>query len=229
MRSIVRSENDDLCTIWCVPAMSAERFTPEDLDAFLEAHPTPAGTIAPHTYLNATVTVSERYARVGDRICPQWIEVVAEGSADEPTFTSRVEVIDGEPCVVSLTFEKRSLAEREVRQTDLRSVEVSAMVLLLAGFSLVLERDIDGSVRAIPGTEDVERALTELRSERRNRRLTRTFLGEVADVYRENFNGTPAQAVADKYHVSLRTASKWIHEARATGLLPPTTRGKKRA
>ena len=53
-------------------------------------------------------------------------------------------------------------------------------------------------------------------------------LQEVAQIYRVNLEGNPTQAVAEVGRYSQRTAIRRIQMARERGLLPPTTRGKKK-
>lgn len=48
---------------------------------------------------------------------------------------------------------------------------------------------------------------------------------EVADVYLAA-GSKPTKAVADKMHVSVSTAGKWVERCRAMGLIPPTSQGK---
>ena len=51
----------------------------------------------------------------------------------------------------------------------------------------------------------------------------------MAQVYRENINGTPTKAVGETFNVQSRMASKYVEAARQRGYLPRTERGKKKA
>lgn len=63
------------------------------------------------------------------------------------------------------------------------------------------------------------------------RRSDRERLDEVVRVYRAAFNDhrPPTKAVAEHFNVSRGTASAWVAQARASGLLPPTSPGAPQA
>jgi hypothetical protein len=64
----------------------------------------------------------------------------------------------------------------------------------------------------------------------RSRGATPGELQLVADVYRANIDGNPTRAVKeDLGYASDRTAARRVERARAAGLLPPTTPGKRKA
>lgn len=52
------------------------------------------------------------------------------------------------------------------------------------------------------------------------------FYGRVADAYRQAGGATPILALAAAAGVKRGTASRWVHEARRRGYLPPTTPGR---
>jgi hypothetical protein len=59
--------------------------------------------------------------------------------------------------------------------------------------------------------------------------VTRSELEGVARVYREHLATTPTQAVQLAGGYSERTAARRTQQARAAGLLPKTTPGKRKA
>jgi hypothetical protein len=150
-----------------------------------------------------------------------------------------VELRNGVPQCVALGF-KSGDADREIRQSDLRSIELNAFVIdLIAGRSLGIERDKDNPrlVRlrlpvAEPGgfPTNVARRLVE--RQRRGpglREITPALLQRVAEVYRANIDHAPTEAVAKTFGVKSRMASTYVQRARAAGYLPPTKQGKKQA
>jgi len=98
----------------------------------------------------------------------------------------------------------------------------------------VVEDNPDGTVASIevPFGASHESAVTVLHDARKGhgaRRLTPALLAEVAQVYRARIDDRPTAAVAAAFGVAHRTAALYVQRAREAGLLPPTTRGKKRA
>jgi hypothetical protein len=72
------------------------------------------------------------------------------------------------------------------------------------------------------------RTVREARSRSRGK-VTRAELEEVAKVYREFVGSTPTRAVQLAGSYSERTAARRVQQARAAGLLPRTTPGKRKA
>lgn len=67
------------------------------------------------------------------------------------------------------------------------------------------------------------------RRPREYRQITdNSFLKSVAEVYRDNFDGTPRKAVAQHFGVTDRVASTYIGKARSKGFLSPTKQGQKK-
>lgn len=91
----------------------------------------------------------------------------------------------------------------------------------------------DGPVRSVtikPSSQFREDVFREM-ARRRNARHTDEHYRQVAEVYRQaEQEGRPVQrAVADAMVVEIPTAARLISEARKRGLLPPTTKGRKKA
>jgi hypothetical protein len=74
----------------------------------------------------------------------------------------------------------------------------------------------------------LERDLYEARASRRGE-VTHAELKEVASVYREHLDASPTRAVSLLLGYSERTAARRVQQARAAGLLPATTPGKRKA
>jgi len=73
-----------------------------------------------------------------------------------------------------------------------------------------------------------QRAVYEARKARRGA-VTRADLERVAEVYRENVSSSPTRAVSEYLGYTARTAARRVQQARDAGLLPKTSKGKRRA
>ncbi len=62
--------------------------------------------------------------------------------------------------------------------------------------------------------------------EGRKRKITDELLREVAEVYRDNLERNPTQAVADRFDKSHRTAALYVQHARDKGFLGAAIKGK---
>jgi hypothetical protein len=60
-------------------------------------------------------------------------------------------------------------------------------------------------------------------------KVTDKRLREVAELYRDNVDDGPWQAIMDRFGVSESTAGRYVLLARKAGYLPPTKPGKKNA
>lgn len=174
------------------------------------------------------VTLSSRYVGVGDVLVPETMVISTPGDASTPSVRARVEVRDGAPRVVSIAFESGP-ADGEVRQSHLRSVEVSALLEFHGGMAMKIEDTDDGAVVSFGERLDGAAVARTIRNERSRRRLTRAFLEQVAEVYRANIDHAPTRAVRERFYVSERAASGYVAAARDAGLLPPTSQGRKNA
>jgi hypothetical protein len=117
---------------------------------------------------------------------------------------------------------------REVRSSDLRGVEVEALIeAIVPLFTLDGAWHEDGSFEGVEYLADSDsehfrkarRAVQQVRRSAR-RRVTPELLGKVAEVYRDNPE-RPAESVELAFGVSARTAFRYIAEARERGLLEP--------
>lgn len=174
--------------------------------------------------------VSGEFLVVGSRYLPTWLELELEGY-DEPNTFGRVEVRDGAPRVVQFGFISRE-GQREIRQKDLREVQVGAVIEdVYAGFVIEV-RDGKGISNWPPDTDhdrSVRDFLYASRLDKGKRPVTAELLVQVANVYRANIDKAPTEAVARTFGVKSRMASNYVQRARERGLLPPTSQGKKKA
>jgi len=118
-------------------------------------------------------------------------------------------------------------AGRGIRVSDLEAIDLTGWVVdVLTECAWRYDRDgvRVSAARSADARRAIERAQRQTRSQ-----VTPELLEHVASVYRANINGAPTQAVADALGKSLRQAARYVDEARAAALLPPTTQGKRRA
>ncbi|MBF6328513.1 hypothetical protein [Nocardia transvalensis] len=165
---------------------------------------------------------------------PTWLELRLHGY-DEPDTFARVELRDGIPRLVELSW-KAGSGQSEVRQKHLRETDVSIVVEdLYPGFVFYVDPEAQTVYSPAPppdGGESlvylVNRKLIEQRRTG-NRRITTALLEQVAEVYRSNIDHAPTAAVARVFGVKSSMASRYVAEARKRGFLPPTKQGKKNA
>jgi hypothetical protein len=168
---------------------------------------------------------------------PTWIEWTDHGY-DSPDLFARIEVRDGKPEVVRLEWSANQY-QREIRQRDLRAMEIGGLVeVLYAGLTFQADSVTGAAERGLGSTEGgdhppafyaAQRFIERQRRPEGYRSITPELLKAVAEVYSHNVNGAPTAAVAKAFNVKSRMASRYVDRARQAGLLPPTTQGKKRA
>ncbi len=167
---------------------------------------------------------SDDMAGVGDHLAPTWAVFELPADAASPGVHVRIEVRNGAPRVVSI--EVAADERGEIRQGDVRAIDIDEMIRWYSALAMRLEETDEGGARIVVASATAEATMTRARAKRR---LSRSFLADVADVYRENLASAPTKAVQDRFLVSPRTASGYVQAARREGLLPPTTRGRKQA
>ncbi len=181
--------------------------------------------------------VSMQHVEFGDYWIPRTIEVSVNGAVNggaDPELYARVEVHDD---AVPRLKELRLTAtdpESRIRQSDLREVSVRLLEEDLVAWRTLrpVDRIDDEFNHVVQFPEDEAghlRFIARRRAGRTSRDVTPELLGRVAEVYRKNITGHPAKAVRQQFQVSPRMAAEYISRARKRGLLPPTTRGKKKA
>jgi hypothetical protein len=169
---------------------------------------------------------------------------IKTGGEGEPEVYARVDVDENGSKLTELCFVNTDPDARGIRQSDLREVEVSALLedfvaMFTTGYRLVpytSERGVDTYKLEIYGGQlkngQMDPAfLTVAHGLRRGRKrdITPALLERVADIYRANIRNAPTKAVEHHFHVSQRMAAEYVSRARRAGLLPTTRRGKKQA
>ena len=172
---------------------------------------------------------------MGNTVVPARATWTHTGAAGEPDATVRFELRDGRPECVEVVIRARPDG-REVRTTDLASIHLDGLVSAVIGH-FGLRQDDDGGWRLVdgeaysgkpPGGSERVQAVREV-DRARSVRVTRAELEEVARIYREHRDGHPIQAVkALRGYSSERTAARRVKAAEHAGLLPKTTKGKRR-
>jgi hypothetical protein len=165
---------------------------------------------------------------VGNRVMPRKIDAAIKGGQDEPDVEMTIEVRQGIPVCTSVRFASRADGP-EVRVRDLKSVPILDWAdEIVAACSWV--RMESGGIMQVGGKEARTRARRDIARARVGRpRVSSEHLEKVAKVYREHSDDRPTYAVQRAFGGSYRTAARDIERARAAGLLPPTTPGKKKA
>ena len=172
--------------------------------------------------------VSTEFAVVDGRRMPLWLEVESLTGAEnlgEPMWFARVELRDSAPKIVNFGFQS-STGQREIKWSDFQRTR-SAVYIFYAAFCADLGPDGEPVYRV---DQDSEKRIADFIEQRRTgrRRLKTDDYKHAAQVYRDNFEDTPTQAVADAFDVGIRRAGDIVAECRRRGFLPKTKQGKKK-
>lgn len=159
---------------------------------------------------------------IGDRWVPNTIEVDFPGADGGVSLYMLIEVVDGVPRCTELTL-KRVDEGREVRQKDLRAIELDSWIeAFVARCSDQLQTSEDGQVSAIHRGDEREviDGMKTIREVRRGSRraMTDARKRRVADVYNARESGR-IEAVEAAFAVSRSTAIRYIKAARDAGLI----------
>lgn len=163
--------------------------------------------------------------KVGDRQLPAEIEVNFPGAPGNPSLTMKLVVRQGVPICSELTLRADDNAEVRTRHLKLIRVEDWLEYIVAVCATMLGETKIrmpDEPDRETLGTVRKARAST-------RRTVTPEMLAKVADIYREHFDDRPTEAVQRAFGLTQRTAARYVQRCRAEGLLPETTKGKKKA
>jgi hypothetical protein len=185
------------------------------------------------------LSISDVFVLVEDRLVPEWVNFKLIRGLGDPIIIGRIEIRSDVPQCVKLALIADNRG-REIRQSDLRAIEINSLVIdLMAVFSIHVDQsDPDVTVfrGGAPGTDGPGGTYTAARRfmERQRkgpglRDITPELLERVAEVYRANIDHAPTEAVAKTFGVKSRMASTYVQRARAAGFLPPTKQGKKQA
>jgi hypothetical protein len=138
----------------------------------------------------------------------------------------RIVVQDGIPVCSELSL--RADRTTEVRARDLAGIRIEDWVEYITAACSEFFTVRDGKI----GVRDPDQAtIGTVRDARAGtrRRVTPELLSKVADIYREHFDDRPTEAVQRAFGLTQRTAARYVERCRAEGLLPATTKGKKKA
>jgi hypothetical protein len=173
---------------------------------------------------------------LGKHLMPAQALLVIEGEDQEPDAAVSFEFRDGRPEVTKVVVAAKPDG-RGVRTADLRAFaldELSIDVVTRLGLRHFSRADPE-DIRMADPERDYRHLGREVREARSTRRgaLTQKELKEVARIYREHLqefpSGKPTHAVERAFGYSARTAARRVQQARAAGLLPKTTPGKRKA
>jgi hypothetical protein len=173
--------------------------------------------------------------RLGNFIVPARVAYSYEGKRGEPDIKATFEIHDGRPECMEFTItakrDGRGLRTADLRVFDLTEMAVGAFLM----FATVPRpsQDEPDAVLLFPPRDEAEvrraeRDIYEARAARRGA-VTRAELEEVARIYRKHIKASPTKAVEMVLGYPPRTAARRVEQARAAGLLPKTTQGKRKA
>lgn len=173
-----------------------------------------------------TIRLAKRMVGVEDRLVPEWAELTNEADEETAGAFVRAEVRNGAPEITEVRLWTAPGAS--ITRALVREFELDVVLRALAAFSFLVNEE--GTFAATPEDDAEEESALEdlLRATRRRRyrRVTPALLERVAQIYRDNLDHAPTEAVRKHFVVSMRTASEYVQRARAEGFLPPTTQGK---
>lgn len=170
------------------------------------------------------------YVALGDRHFPEWLEIELFGF-DEPNSFARVELRNEVPRLVEVAW-RASPGSREIMPKDLRDNDLSSIIDFYSTFAIIVDHDERLVKVSYEPDDEVAKQAREFVLTRRSgqkRRITGTFLQEVAAVYRDNIGHAPTAAVARRFGVKHRQATDYVKQARDRGFLPPTKQGRAQA
>jgi hypothetical protein len=162
-------------------------------------------------------------------LLPRSFEACFPDDSGAPELHLRIEMRSGIPQVRQLLL-LCPPGDREVRQSDLRSVDVEYFLGIAcqqAKVKVTEELEGGGIMVTDYGTDaDLARVAKAVSRARRNtrRKISDDRLPEVAKVYQAN-PGRGTAAVAEHFHLPLRTASLYVKRVREAGLLKEGTDG----
>jgi hypothetical protein len=179
--------------------------------------------------------------RLGEAVVPRRVVYSHTSEGGEPDLKMYFEVRDGRPECTGIVFTAKP-GGRGLRTADLRVFNLDAITRnVFAQVAVVHNRTNPFDGTPVPddtillhGPRDeaefrrLERDIYEARAARRGA-VSRAELEEVAQVYREHVASSPTRMVAMLCGYSERTAARRVQQARAAGLLPKTTPGKRKA
>lgn len=173
--------------------------------------------------------VSKAFSVIDGKRMPAWLEIegaVNDENIDQPLWGARIELRDGVPKIANIGFASLDHG-REVKPSDFQKLRAVVYVFYSA-FCGEIGPDGEPIYRT---TQAEEGRIAEFLEGRRTgrQRLKTDDYKRAAQVYRDNFEDTPTQAVADAFGVGIRQAGNIVAECRRRGFLPATKQGRKKA
>ena len=182
---------------------------------------------------------SSNYVQLGEdglTFVPEDAHVVGIGLRGAPDLEARFEVRDGVPECVEFSLRSQA-GGRAVRSADLRLFDIDGFTFNT--FMRYTKRALPGEQRRPQAAQLAPYAHKDERewwaaahdfgdAQRHRKSANQAELEEVARIYRENVDGKPTAAVQVGMNYSVRTSARRVKQAEEAGLLPTTTRGKKR-
>lgn len=171
---------------------------------------------------------------LGDSVVPSACTLNFDGENGAPSYQVDFVVEDGAPLCTAITM-RAGTDGRSLRTSHLHSLNVGRLMrYALTQWAVPSSMSADLRLPVRPDLENeqlwaVIADIDDADAVARRGANTPANLEEVARIYRENVRSTPTQAVADILGLSERTAARRVQQARAAGLLPKTTPGKRKA
>jgi hypothetical protein len=182
------------------------------------------------------------FTELGDAVVPRRAVYSHTSEGGEPDLQMYFEVRDGRPECTGIVFTTKP-GGRGLRTADLQVLNLDAITRsVFTQVAAVRHRTNPSDGTPVPdntvlfhtprdeaGFRRLERDIYEARAAHRGA-VSRAELEEVAQVYREHVASSPTRMVAMLCgYKSERTAARRVQQARAAGLLPKTTPGKRKA
>lgn len=158
---------------------------------------------------------------------PGRVDVDFSRDRSAPIRTLAIEVRQGVPECAEIHLGARP-GGRGLRPSDLEAIDLASWIEdILSECSY--RATSDGFI-SVPGERNSRKAIEHARKAA-YRKVTPELLRRVADVYRENLDKKPIDAIRDEFDVSYRTAARYVELCRSDefALLPKTHRGKRKA
>lgn len=189
----------------------------------------------------AALRTSGEHVFLGHTSVPAVVEVEHGSGSDVdtgrfgPRLYARVEIVDATPRLIDLRLISAGLTG--IEPSDLAAINVRELVeVVVEAVSARLRVDDHGVPLGIERVVTPQESLAAITAGLaamqwgpRSRNITAEHLQRVADIYSANIDHAPTRAVQDAFGVGSRTAAGYVQRARAEGLLPATTQGRKQA
>jgi hypothetical protein len=184
----------------------------------------------------ADATQGPFFELAGGVLFPEALDVAAKPKGSEGPYVKLHLVVDAGSVVCDSLEFKRAPGGAPIDTSLVRSISVSELVDQAVVWQSANARaivDIEGGVRGPDGQymfsrDEAHDTVNAALALRRQRSVNDELLREVAEVYHEDTTGAPTAAVEEHFHVSNRTATRWVKLARQRALIPPYQRPTKK-